>query len=125
MPSAGLIPHFPASRTATYGAAFPGGTQSIEAFIRYRRGHACMTKDLRATNLYELRHFRKMWRDTSVELRSELPRWWSFVPRRLIGICTPAWLRSIGRIIRLRYRLRLFRQWLRQRTVVTSPHRSR
>lgn len=90
-----------------------------EALIRYRHGHPRLTQDFRATYLYELRHFQKMWRDTPVELRSQVPRWWSFVPQRLIGIYTPTWLRSIGCIIRPRYRFWLFRQWL-QRSVGTS-----
>jgi glycosyltransferase involved in cell wall biosynthesis len=98
--------------------------QVREILVRYRRGHLCMTRDMRATYRYELRHFQKMWRDTPRDLRSSLPRWWSFVPRRLIGILMPNWIRAAGRIIRPRYRLLRFLRWFNSGVHAYQSNRS-
>jgi len=82
--------------------------QVDEVLFRYRQDHANLASRKRTSYYYDLRHFRKMRRDTPHDLRLALPSAMTFVPPRLVGMFAPGWL------LRLRPRLRWiqFRRWL-------------
>jgi glycosyltransferase involved in cell wall biosynthesis len=90
--------------------------QMDEVLMRYRAGHASMMRQRRRANLYDLRHFVKMYRDTPRDLRSALPSVATFVPPRLVIILGLSWLvqwfHRPHPLLRPRTRWIQFRRWL-------------
>lgn len=90
--------------------------QTPEVLLRYRHGSV---NEPRKVARYWLKHLAKMYRDTPPDLRHTLPPRWKLAPAWLVQAYAPdpvvAWLRAL----RPRYRLRMVRQWLRQRAAAT------
>ncbi len=90
--------------------------QMDEVLMRYRRGHASLSRDIRQLAACDLRHFRKMRRDTPAALRWTLPSAMLYVPPRFILLLLPTWCQDMIGALRPRRRWVEFRRWLRLRT---------
>jgi hypothetical protein len=90
--------------------------QIEEVLFRYRQGPDGLCADKRTCYRYDLRHFRKMRRDTPLDLRWALPWAITFVSPRLVGIFGPDWLIDLSSRFRPRLRWIQFRQRLKPLT---------
>jgi glycosyltransferase involved in cell wall biosynthesis len=66
--------------------------QTDEILVRRRIGHPSLTRENRKQQVYEVRHYFKMYDDTPPHLRFALAPMGSFVLPRLMEILAPNWL---------------------------------
>ncbi len=102
--------------------------QIDDVLMRYRMGHPSLMQHLtrheRTRNLYELRYYLKMRRDTPRDLRWALPSVATFVLPRLATAFGLQWFRRPHPWLRPRTRWIEFRRWLRARFAIIEDQRN-